>query len=136
MQIWALDSQDERSYMVKVAGPAALLVAKTIKIADRLVDAGRGQSARVIDKDALDILRLLQEVPLAQLKEGLGRHPAGSPAQADVRSALATLRAYATAPDSAIPQLALRASNGDPTVPASLAALVSSLLSVAGGEPG
>ena len=44
--------------MVAVAGPAALVVAKTHKIAGRR-DEGRG---RLNDKDALDVYRLLRSV--------------------------------------------------------------------------
>lgn len=52
---------DPRVIPVKVAGPGALLVAKMFKIDER-----RG-SARANDKDALDVLRLLQGVPTQDL---------------------------------------------------------------------
>jgi len=42
---------------VEVAGPAALLVAKAHKLHDRLE---RGRADRVLDKDAGDVVRLLQ----------------------------------------------------------------------------
>jgi len=54
MQLAALDRDDPRTMAVRVAGAAALLVAKVHKIDDRQ-DSGR-QS----DKDALDVLRLLR----------------------------------------------------------------------------
>lgn len=50
----SLDSSDTRSFDIRVAGPAALLVAKVHKIHDR---QGTG---RLSDKDALDVLRLLR----------------------------------------------------------------------------
>jgi hypothetical protein len=53
--IEALEDEDERAFEVAVAGPAALLVAKLHKIAERVDTPGRRE-----DKDALDILRLLQ----------------------------------------------------------------------------
>lgn len=54
MAIAALDASDKRRFEVRVAGPAALLVAKAHKINDR-----QG-TARLSDKDALDVLRLLR----------------------------------------------------------------------------
>jgi hypothetical protein len=57
MSIRALEADDDRSVRLRVAGVAALLVAKTHKIADR-VAAERDH--RLKDKDAADILRLMQ----------------------------------------------------------------------------
>jgi hypothetical protein len=54
MHVGALDVSDARGFAVRVAGPAALLVSKLHKIADR---AG---SPRGRDKDAYDVLRLLR----------------------------------------------------------------------------
>lgn len=55
--ITALDPADSRSIHVKVAGPAALLIAKAYKIAERLAS---GKANRYDDKDAADVLRLMQ----------------------------------------------------------------------------
>ncbi|MBI2569880.1 MAG: hypothetical protein HYV63_22985 [Candidatus Schekmanbacteria bacterium] len=52
---------DGRVVRAKVAGPGALLVAKLFKIHER-----RG-SARANDKDALDVLRVLQAIPVGDL---------------------------------------------------------------------
>lgn len=49
MRIDALDDEDGRAFEVAVAGPAALLVAKLHKIAERVDNPGRRE-----DKDALD----------------------------------------------------------------------------------
>ncbi len=57
---------DPRVVRVKVAGPGALLVAKVFKIHER-----RG-STRANDKDALDVLRILQAVPTPDLALRLG----------------------------------------------------------------
>lgn len=57
MAIAALDSADQRSVEVEVAGAAALLVAKAHKLHDRVAGA---RSARIDDKDALDVVRLMQ----------------------------------------------------------------------------
>lgn len=53
----ALEDSDRRHFTIAVAGPAALLVAKLHKLADR-----RGDSGRLSAKDALDVLRLLQAI--------------------------------------------------------------------------
>jgi hypothetical protein len=53
----SLDRDDVRAFDIRVAGPAALLVAKCHKIVDR------HGTQRESDKDALDILRLLRGTP-------------------------------------------------------------------------
>lgn len=57
MTVAALDPADERQVTVKVAGVAALLVAKAHKIQDRV---GSGRSDRLSDKDAGDVYRIMQ----------------------------------------------------------------------------
>lgn len=57
MTIAALDPGDARSIEAEVAGAAALLVAKAHKLHDRLE---RGREDRLEDKDAADVLRLMQ----------------------------------------------------------------------------
>jgi hypothetical protein len=59
----ALDPADNRSVKVKVAGPAALLVAKCHKIAER-IDNPR----RLDDKDAHDAYRILRAVDTETLR--------------------------------------------------------------------
>ena len=54
MGVGALDASDDRKFDVRVAGAAALLVAKLHKIRDR------SGTVRSTDKDALDVLRLLR----------------------------------------------------------------------------
>ncbi len=56
--ISALEDSDVRRMEIMIAGPAALLVAKVHKIAERLHDRRRSQP-----KDALDVFRLLQAIP-------------------------------------------------------------------------
>ena len=63
MTLGALEPGDPRTYEINVAGPAALLVAKIHKLADRInVDDVR----RLSNKDAFDIFRLLQAVELVE----------------------------------------------------------------------
>jgi hypothetical protein len=57
MVIAALDPADTRSLQTKVAGPAALFVAKAHKLHDRVVS---GRAGRLDDKDAADVVRLMQ----------------------------------------------------------------------------
>jgi hypothetical protein len=66
--IAALDPTDDRSFHVRVAGPASLLIAKIHKIAERVDDPDR-----VVEKDALDVLRLLQAITTDELATGLER---------------------------------------------------------------
>jgi hypothetical protein len=126
--IRALDSSDSRTHEIRVAGPAALLIAKTIKIGDRLDDASRRALKRIVDKDALDVLRLLQACPTAELSAGLACHEADTPAHADVVRGLRILRERATEIQHDLPALAERASRGDPTVAPSFVVLVLELL--------
>jgi hypothetical protein len=65
LAVASLDPRDDRTVLVRVAGSAALLVAKAFKIADR-ADATEG-SSRLRDKDAADVYRLLVSTPQAQL---------------------------------------------------------------------
>ncbi|MFI4971202.1 MAG: hypothetical protein ACHP7H_00865 [Hyphomicrobiales bacterium] len=57
MTITALDRADTRSIVAEVAGSAALLVAKSFKLHDRIET---GKPHRLDDKDASDVVRLMQ----------------------------------------------------------------------------
>ena len=57
MEITALDAADTRLVVAEVAGPAALLIAKGFKLHDRIES---GKSHRMDDKDAADVVRLMQ----------------------------------------------------------------------------
>lgn len=85
MEIGALAEGDERVFNVQVAGPAALLVAKLLKIHDRL------ETSRHSDKDALDIARLLRGVETASLAERMRRLLADQRSQAVAKAALELL---------------------------------------------
>ncbi len=65
-RVEALEVEDPRSFVVQVAGPGALLVAKIHKIAERVEAQGRA-----VDKDALDVLRLLRATPTRVLADRL-----------------------------------------------------------------
>lgn len=81
--VTALDARDKRGVDAKVAGPAALLVAKVHKLDER-----QG-TARSNDKDALDVFRLLRGVSGDELVQRFGR------LLADERSAEAAGRGLA-----------------------------------------
>ena len=72
MSVGALDS-DQRSFPVRVAGVAALLVAKVHKVAERLDDPKRDD---YIAKDALDMLRLLRGSDIDSMARVLSLQPA------------------------------------------------------------
>ncbi|WP_053384539.1 GSU2403 family nucleotidyltransferase fold protein [Leucobacter celer] len=67
--ITSLEPNDSRSFEVKVAGPAALLVAKLHKINDRLEQPQNRRD----DKDAHDVYRLLRTIETATLADTLQR---------------------------------------------------------------
>ncbi|MBM7783659.1 hypothetical protein [Tenggerimyces flavus] len=68
MEVFSLDTSDNRSYTAAVAGPGALLVAKLYKIAER-VDF----PTRLVDKDAHDIYRILVDIETEALAEAFRR---------------------------------------------------------------
>src|ERR1039457_1812036 len=71
MPIGSLEpDSDSRSIDMRVAEPAALLVAKAYKIHDRLGDA---KESRVSDKDAGDVIRLMRASSAAAVRAALGR---------------------------------------------------------------
>lgn len=66
--IRSLDSSDTRAYEIAVAGPASLLIAKTIKISERISDR-----RILVNKDAHDIYRLLSAIPIVTFTLGLSK---------------------------------------------------------------
>lgn len=71
MTIAPLDPTDDRREQIKVAGPAALLVAKTHKIGERVERARAGGRDRTIDKDSHDVYRLLAATTTDEVTDGL-----------------------------------------------------------------
>ena len=57
IEIMPLDAVDTRSITAEVAGPAALVVAEAHELHDRVED---DRSHRIKDKDASDVVRLMQ----------------------------------------------------------------------------
>ena len=125
-KVTSLDSSDDRSHAIRVAGPAALLVAKLIKVEER-----SGQPLRLQPKDGLDVLRLLQACETLPLTNRLASL-AEDPLAGDVtRMALSSLAAHGRDRDGPLARLAAQAVAGlaDPeTTIESLVALVDDLL--------
>ncbi len=88
MPIEPLDPSDGRSRSVKVASVPALIVAKVHKIADRL--AGERED-RQKDKDAADVVRLMQAEPAAETASSLSSLAADPIAGATTIEAIAAL---------------------------------------------
>lgn len=92
----ALDSADRRSVRMRVASPAALLVAKLYKLGERREDP-RGN--RPADKDAFVVYRLLQ-LPSADLARGMARILADERSALVGEAAAGFLRQLFAAPDA------------------------------------
>ena len=124
--ITALDPADGRSAAMNIAGPGALLVAKVHKIADRAT-----ASDRLSDKDALDLLRLLQCTPVDDLRRRIERLQADDLSRAVTGTAVAHLRTlFGTTEDLGV-RMAVRAVGTleDPdSIASSAVILVSDLL--------
>ncbi|MGV1006849.1 MAG: hypothetical protein ACOYEV_19255 [Candidatus Nanopelagicales bacterium] len=124
----ALELGDWRSFNLRIAGPAALLTAKAIKISERL-DQVDTQPDRVKEKDALDAFRILQAIDTSELVRGFALHREDEHAAAVAAEAIEVYRTHASTPHGRIALLTTRAAPGDPTVAPAFAALVSELLS-------
>lgn len=131
MEIRSLDPNVERSAAMLVAGPAALLVAKVHKIAERA-----GIPNRLSDKDAFDVFRLLQATDSPTLAAGLARLVDHGVSQGVAAEAVSKLVPLFATPAAVGIRMAVRAAgpDADPDViAASLQALVSDLVAATGG---
>ncbi|GAB2746374.1 hypothetical protein [Amycolatopsis magusensis] len=122
--ITELTGESTRSFRLKVAGPAALMVSKVVKIAER-----RDQPNRLKPKDGLDVLRLLRAIETAQLARGLEKLLAQDLSRRVVEHAMRELRTLATGPEELLPSLAAAAEfDGHDEIRMSTVALVEDLL--------
>lgn len=108
MAVRAFEDGDSREIQIKVAGPAALLAAKAIKIGERLTGEG-ARPDRVKAKDALDAFRLVQAIDTAELVQGLRSHLADQHARDSTELALEILREHGTGSDGRLPRMAMAA---------------------------
>ncbi len=126
IEIASLDRADERSVVMLVAGPAALLVAKVHKIAERT-----GTADRISDKDALDVLRLLQATDTDTLAAKLVQLAAHEVSGEVTTEAVSQLKALFGSLEGPGVNMAVRAArpNAEPEViSSSITVLVSDLL--------
>lgn len=130
----ALEPSDMRQVDIRVAGPAALLIAKAIKVEERLADADGGKGARLKEKDALDMFRLLQAVETEDLVQGIRKHLADDQAGEVTIRGLRTLETCGMTPQSPLPILAAQAAAGDTTIAPSFVALTKDLLTAVGKQ--
>lgn len=126
-EVRALDPADERTFNVRVAGPAALLVAKIHKLSERIETPHR-----LNDKDAHDMYRILRTIDTSALAEGFQRLREDQVSAEITSEALDNLRELVAAgPDAVISMMAGRAELGlgEPeTVSAATAILARDLL--------
>ena len=130
MQVGALDETDDRVYTVKVAGSAALVVAKLHKIGER----AKNQPRRLLDKDAHDLYRVLIDTETEDLANSFRALLDNETSRTATDKSLAYLREhFAQGPDAVGSVMAGRAEEGvgEPeTVSASVAILAQDLLEV------
>jgi hypothetical protein len=93
--IAALEKSDGRLFEIYVAGPAALLVAKLIKIGER-----RESPMRLKNKDALDVFRLLQAKTSKDIADRMVRIESDADATEVAQQAIALLRELFGSQDS------------------------------------
>jgi len=112
-EVEALEPGDQRRITVQVAGPSALVVAKAIKIDER-----REYRGQELDKDALDIVRLLQALDTESLAEPFQRLLTSELSRQSTKDGIESLDRLFARPDSPGAQMAARAVAGieSPTV--------------------
>lgn len=106
MEVVALSGSDARSFVVRVAGAAALVVAKLHKLHERLEE---GKLDRVADKDAADVFRIMQSVSVGVLVPRFNEMLADPRSSEPTRSALTFLEKLFGAPRRQGVQMAIAA---------------------------
>jgi hypothetical protein len=109
MLLGSLELADTRTAEVRVAGPAALTVAKLVKIRERLAE---GKPGRVDAKDAGDLLRLLRSCDAPKMGERLAVLGHHEDLGVVIDPALAWLETQLAAPRSRLVTLTLDALAG------------------------
>jgi len=109
MDVSALDERDTRKFVVRVAGSAALVVAKLHKIHERVA---LGKQDRIADKDAGDVYRIMQSVAAMALVPRFRLMLDNPRATEPTQSALTFLSELFGAPRSVGVQMAVEAMRG------------------------
>lgn len=126
IEIGSLEAGDDRTFEIAVAGPAALLVAKLHKLAEREEDTDRLQ-----DKDALDVLRILRAIETETIVAATKTLLLDDRSATVTEASIEFLRMLFAAPAAPGSQMAARAAQPleDPaTIAASVAVLAVDLL--------
>ncbi len=134
IEVAALDPGDSRSVRAEVAGEAALLVAKAHKIHDRYE---RGRVARIDDKDAADVVRLMQTTgpaAVGALLAELRHHPIAGAASNDALVFLDSLFGRIGRPGIVMAVRALRLALPEATIETLCVAYTRELLTAARGR--
>ncbi len=129
MRVDALEATDGRAFDIRVAGPAALLVAKSHKIHER-----KGTD-RQSDKDALDVLRLLRGTETEDLAARYDRLLADTRSAETARAARGLLEAQFARRDGIGIEMAIRSAGvlaNPKEIAASCQALIGDLLRTLG----
>ena len=103
MELRALDPNDTRVALVKVASPAALVVAKLIKLDERIAGP---KPDRILAKDASDVLRMLRYNDAAAIGVTLSRFAAESVGSGTIETAVEFLQLQLTLRRSPMIELA------------------------------
>lgn len=106
-ELGALEPTDSRRFSIRVAGPVALLVAKIVKINERVA-----QPHRLKPKDGLDVLRLLRALDPARAAGRLRELTDDPLAGAVTLAAVTALRQLGADRDGLLPTLAATAVTG------------------------
>lgn len=104
MELRALDPKDTRVALVKVASPAALIVAKLIKLNERISSP---KPDRILAKDASDVLRMLRYNDAAAIGSTLDRFAAEGIGSGTIESAVEFLRSQLALRKSPLVELAV-----------------------------
>jgi hypothetical protein len=107
MPIESLEIGDGRRFVIWVAGPTALLVAKLYKLGER-----QGNPSRLDAKDALDIYRLLQSTPTQEFVDAFVALNRDERSMQVTREAIVFMRSLFTSTTALGSQLAAQAVEG------------------------
>jgi len=123
-EIASFEESNFRSFQVRIAGPADLIVAKAIKINERIEQSAL-RPDRLQEIDALDVFRLLQAVDT---------HITEDNAAVVSAEVIDLYRKFASIPTGAFPILAASAAGNDPTIAPAFVALMKQLLDAKGNQ--
>ncbi|WP_331719966.1 hypothetical protein [Streptomyces sp. NBC_00147] len=112
MTVTSLTADDARSFDAYVAGPAALLVAKAIKLDERIRGADK-RPDRLSNKDAGDVYRIMTTVPADDVRRVFASLSDDPRVGETARHGLDLLRSLFGAPGTRGTELAVQALAGD-----------------------